>query len=555
LGLAVVLVAGLFATRLFFLQVVRAEHYREEADRQYLKTNRDIFERGDILAIKHDGTTFSLAGVKTAYVVAVNPKLLQDPIDTYERLKLLLELDRDQFMLKVAKPEIVYTEIATKVDQAVAEEIKALRLEGVILSKQKLRSYPFGHTASHTIGFVGYRGDEVAGRYGLESYYESVLSRREEVTFANFFVEIFSGLKNSLLVDAPSGRGDIVTTIEPITQKLLEKELLAARELWDAEAAGGIIIDPRNGEILALEAWPNFNPGERQADAAVLTHPLIEKTYEMGSIVKPLTMAAALDAGVVNQRTTYNDRGCVVLSTKKICNYDSKARGTVVIQEILNQSLNVGIVFLTQKLGADKLRDYFLAFGFGERTGIDLPNEAKNLTNNLDSHYEVDLATAGFGQGITLTPISITRALSVLANGGHLIQPHLVKKINYENTLSQTIESKPGPQVIKPATAEEITRMLVRVVDEKIPKVKMDHYAIAAKTGTAQMIDPITKSYYDDRFIHSWFGYFPAYEPRFLVFMYLVNPRGVQYASQSLTEPFVNISRSLLNYYQVPPDR
>jgi cell division protein FtsI/penicillin-binding protein 2 len=145
----------------------------------------------------------------------------------------------------------------------------------------------------------------------------------------------------------------------------------------------------------------------------------------------------------------------------------------------------------------------------------------------------------------------------VLGNGGYLIEPHLVKKIDYQNKLSRVIEPKIGTQVIKKETSERITRMLVTVVDKKLAngKAKMENYSIAAKTGTAQISNPATGKYYPDRYLHSFFGYFPAYEPRFLVFMYMVYPKGVRYSSETLTEPFINISRSLLNYYQVPPDR
>ena len=229
------------------------------------------------------------------------------------------------------------------------------------------------------------------------------------------------------------------------------------------------------------------------------------------------------------------------------------------MQEILNQSLNLGATFVEQKLGPVRFRDYLLNFGLGERTGIDLPSEGVGLVGNLKKTppVDVELANISFGQGIAITPVETVRALCVLANGGYLIQPHLVKKIDYLNELSRSIQPVNGRQVIKKETSERITRMLVTVVDQKLAngKAKMEHYSIAAKTGTAQMANPTTGKYYPDRYLHSFFGYFPAYDPKFLVFMYIVYPKGVKYSSETLTEPFINISRSLLNYYQVPPDR
>ncbi|MFA6253660.1 MAG: penicillin-binding protein 2 [Candidatus Paceibacterota bacterium] len=553
--------AFLFVARLFFVQVVRADYYADLADRQYLRPSVGVFDRGSIIALKRDGTVFSLAGLKTAYIIALNPKQLAEGkanlAEIYQKLNQILPIDSNNFMKSATKANDPYEEIATKVDQVTADKIKKLDIKGLNLYKQKLRSYPLGVTASHAVGLLGYEGDTLAGRYGLERSYDQILSRQGETTFANFFVELFSGLGKSLTKDEDKSQGDITTTIEPIVQKLLEKELAQTKETWQADGMGGIIIDPKTGEILAISALPNFDPGQKQTDLGVLSNPMVEKVYEMGSIVKPLTLAAGLDSGVITEKTTYDDKGCITLNKKEFCNYDGKARGVIPMQEILNQSLNLGATFVEQQLGPERFRNYFTAFGLGTKTGIDLPSEGVGLVKNLNSREPVDLANISFGQGIAVTPIEITRALCVLANGGYLIQPHLVKRIDYQNKLSRTIEPKIGPSVIKKETSERITRMLVTVVDQKLAggKAKMENYSIAAKTGTAQIANPATGKYYPDRYLHSFFGYFPAYEPRFLVFMFMVYPKGVKYSSETLTEPFIDISRSLLNYYQVPPDR
>ncbi len=551
----------MFVVRLFFIQIIQANYYADLADRQYLRPSGGVFDRGSILAEKRDGTVFSLAGLKTAYIVVLNPKQLTetkaDVEEIYQKINQILPLDRDTFIRRATKANDPSEEIATKVDQVTADKIKQLNIQGLNLIKQKLRAYSLGATTSHLVGLLGYQGDILAGRYGLERSYDQILSRREETTFANFFVELFSGLGKSLTKSKDNNQGDITTTIEPIAQKLLEKELTQVKDKWRADSAGGIIIDPKTGAIFAMSALPNFDPNRKQADLNVLSNPLIENVYEMGSIVKALTMASGLDSGAVTEKTTYNDKGCLTLNKKEICNYDGKARGVVPMQEVLNQSLNLGATFVQQQLGQKRFHDYFLSFGLGSKTGIDLPSEGSGLVKNLASSQAVNLANISYGQGISVTPIEMTRALSALGNGGYLIEPHLVKRIDYQNKLSRVIEPKIGPAVIKKETSERITRMLVTVVDQKLAdgKAKMEHYSIAAKTGTAQMIDPTTKKYYFDRYLHSFFGYFPAYEPRFLVFMYMVYPKGVKYSSETLTEPFINISRFLLNYYQVPPDR
>jgi cell division protein FtsI/penicillin-binding protein 2 len=196
-------------------------------------------------------------------------------------------------------------------------------------------------------------------------------------------------------------------------------------------------------------------------------------------------------------------------------------------------------------------------FGLMEKTGIDLPNEVSPLIGNLDSPRNIEYATAAFGQGIALSPIMTTQALSSLANNGILPKLHVVKQINYEIGPAKTIEVEEGRRVLKSETADEITRMLVKVVDEALAggTVKLKNYSIAAKTGTAQIANPHEKGYYDDRFLHSFFGYFPAYNPEFLVFLYTIYPKEVRYASQTLTDPFMDTAKFLINYYEIPPDR
>ncbi len=553
--LATTLVALLCLTRLFFLQVVKGDYYREKADRQYLRPSNNNFDRGSIYAEKRDGQIFALASLKTVYLVTINPRILSNATATYEQISQIIPLEREHFLKQASNKADEYEEIATKVEPEQAEALKRLQIKGLTIYKQKMRSYPFGRSASHAIGLMGYKGDDYIGRYGLERHYESILSRQSEQSFANFFVEFLTGLGGAISGNPASAQGDIVTTLEPVVQKFFEGELEQTRTRWQAERVAGLVMNPQTGEIVAMSAWPNFDPGGKQKDLSLLPNPLVEGVYELGSIFKPLTMAAALDAGVVTPSTTYNDTGCITLNKKKICNYDLKARGVVPMQQVLSQSLNVGSAFVMQKMGQKLFRDYYTNYGFLEPTGIDLPGEAKNLTNNLQSDYLVDYATVSFGQGVAVSPISLVRALNSLGNGGYLVTPHLVKQINYENKLTQKIEPVIGRQVLKKETSEEISRMLSRVVDEKMPKIKMEHYSIAAKTGTAQMVNPNTGKYYDDRYLHSFFGYFPAYNPKFIVFMFMINPRGVQYSSETLTEPFVNTSRFLLNYYQVPPDR
>jgi len=268
-------------------------------------------------------------------------------------------------------------------------------------------------------------------------------------------------------------------------------------------------------------------------------------------------MAAGLDSGVITTDSTYYDAGTIKLDGFTISNFDGRGRGTVPMQEVLNQSLNTGVSYIANKMGKDQFRKYFLNYKLGSETGIDLPNEAYGLIDNLNSPREVEYATASFGQGIAMTPVAVTRALATLANGGKLVTPHLATRISYDDGEVKEIRYPEGDRVLKEETSEGISRMLVTVVDDALKggNVALPNYTIGAKTGTAQIADPVHGGYYDDKYLHSFFGYFPAFEPRFIVFMYTVEPQGVRYASETLTDPFMEITKFLINYYSIPPDR
>ena len=216
-------------------------------------------------------------------------------------------------------------------------------------------------------------------------------------------------------------------------------------------------------------------------------------------------------------------------------------------------------MIVEQHLGKEKLRDYFLSYGIKDKTGIDLPSETSGLVSNImNSPREIEYANAAFGQGIALTPIELVRALASLSNGANLVTPHLVQKIKYDDGTEKQMIYEKKPVKISAATATEITRMLVNVADINLKtnaNYKLEHYSIAAKTGTAQVADSLNGGYYEDRHTHSFFGYFPAYDPKFIVFLYAVNPKGVSYAIQTWADSFLNITNFLINYYEVPPDR
>jgi stage V sporulation protein D (sporulation-specific penicillin-binding protein) len=555
-----VIIGVLLISRLYYVQVVKADYYEERAERQYVHTVRDLYSRGSIYFSTKDDEQVSAATVLAGFVLAINPSIITEPKAIYHSLATYLTVSEEIFIERATLPDRTYVEIETRLTNEEAAAIRALQLPGVMLYRNQWRYYPAGDVSARSIGFVGYSDEspsKLHGRYGLERYYDSTLFHEDTSLAVNFFAEIFSHFGSYIFEKKESRSGDIVTTIEPTVARMLDRVLNETHTKYDSKLTGGIIMDPNTGEIYALNSMPSYNLNDRRgATIDQFQNPLVENVYEMGSIIKALTLAAGLDSGVITPTSTYHDHGSLLLNTFTIRNFDGRARGVVSMQEVISQSLNTGVSHIVNLMGRERFRNYFQALQLGSETGIDLPNEAKGLVNNLNSPREVEYATASFGQGIAMTPIATARALAALGNGGYMVTPHLVKEIVYDDGTKRKVQYPKGAQVWSEETSETVSRMLTKVVDEALRggTVALPDHTVAAKTGTAQIPNP-QKGYYDDRYLHSFFGYFPSYDPKFLVLLYTVEPKGVEYASETLTTPFMDLTKFLINYYNIPPDR
>jgi len=433
-----------------------------------------------------------------------------------------------------------------------ANRIAALRIEGLGFEKEPKRLYPNGAIGAQVLGFVN---DDGLGQYGVEGRYDDVLRGvpgRLVVERDPASRQLALGLRTG--VDAKDGQ-DLVLTLDLAIQTAAERELAAAVQREKATSGSVVVLDPRDGAVRALASSPSYDPARvAAATNEALRDRAISWTYEPGSTMKAITIAAALDKGVVTPKTSYNDVGYAVIGGRVLSNAYGKVYGPTTVAQVLERSQNAGAVFVASQLGAPDLRSYLEAFGFGAPTGVDLAAETTGRVRPLAEWYPVDLGTISFGQGLSITPLQLAAAYAAIANGGTLFRPYVVASRRDADGEHRTAPA-PLRRVISSQTAATLRTMLTATVDHGIANsAALKGYSVAGKTGTAQ-IPSNDGRYVDDAYISSFAGFVPAEDPQLVVVVVLERPESKLLGTLPAMTAFKGIATDALRYARVQPDR
>jgi cell division protein FtsI (penicillin-binding protein 3) len=549
--LPVVIVLLIAASTVLLFRLVSIQVAQNPEVTAYLENLRDSGYRRNLQLAAARGGIYDRHGESLAvntleYRVGISPSLVADPQRAAVELAGILGSDERELYNTLLSDQ-TWVQLAARVSAEVGQRIAALDLgSAVTMEPVPRRSYPQGTLAAQIIGFVG---ADLRGYYGVEGYYQQALAGLErEREISNIPFELLGA-------DLEADRGrDVVLTIDRDVQYVAEDELLRAIQETGSTKGTILIMNPRNGEILAMASYPTFDPNAYfNADASVMRNPVISEQFEPGSVMKVITVAAALDTGAITPDFTYNDQGILNVGGIDIRNWDRQAAGTASVTRLLVESLNVGAATVGLRMGPTSYYTMMDAFNFGRLTGIDLEGEATGTmhTPGDEEWSEAMFATSTFGQGIAVTPLQMLTAVSAIANDGLMMQPHVVKEIIDGD---RVIASQPSAlsRPISSTTADMITEMMVAVVRDGLDgAASIPGYNIAGKTGTAQI--PTPGGYDQAASIASFIGFFPADDPQLAILIKLDRP--TEYWGSVVAAPvFRRIAERLVILLEIPPD-
>lgn len=520
---------------LYSIQVLHSATYRSRAESQYAASGILKAPRGGIFFTDNKENSLPAVLNKDFPVIYAVPKVIDDASEASNLLAPILGIPVEELNKKLSKKADLYELLLKKASTEILSKVEELKIKGIYTDIESDRFYPFGTLMAQVLGFVApdKNSDGESGRYGLESYYEKTLSGK-------------IGEASDDKVIVPKKGEDLNLTIDPNIQ--IEAQKIITRLVSDFKAKAGSIIveDPKTGKILAMESLPSFDPNDYgKFNLERFTNPTAQAIFEPGSVFKIITMAAGLDAGKITPDTTYFDTGVLKVSGREIKNWDLKANGKLTMTNVIEKSVNTGAAFAERQTGHSIFKSYLNKFGFGEKTGVDIPGEISGDIKNLKPGApEVAFATASFGQGVAVTQLEMINAFSSIANGGRLMRPYL----------NNALEPKEIRQAISADSAKLVTNMMVSAVD----KAGVGHikgYSLAGKTGTAQVPDFKKGGYVPNQVIDTYIGFGPTTDPKFVILIKLDEPENAPLAGRTVVPAFRDLAQFILNYYNLPPDR
>jgi cell division protein FtsI/penicillin-binding protein 2 len=541
-GAILILLGGLVSFRLISIQFgINTAYFAETALTEYRyqvtvqPPRGELYDRGGVL----------LATNTVEYEIGMSPALIYDREGTAQKLAQITGKPYEELLADI-NSQLPYILIERPAPSAMGQALLAENLDGVAITPIMRRFYPHGSLASQALGFVSYEG---IGYYGVEGYYDKILAGKAEVSDQSRIPFDFRDKST------PDRGATLTLTLDSEIQYLVETTL--AQAISDTGSQGGsiLVMNPRTGEIIALASYPSYDPNQfTTTDPKLFEDPVVARQYEPGSTFKVMTMAIALESGVVTPDSTYNDTGQLDAGGITVYNWDRRAHGVTSMTQLLAQSLNVGASTLSLATGPIKFYAGVDAFGFGRLTGVDLAAEAQGSIREPGSSewHEADLVTNAFGQGMAATPLQLAVAIAAIANDGLIMQPHIVlRRVDPDGTITNYGATTLG-RAISPETAHKLRQMMASANLSADSQALVPGYTIAGKTGTAEI--PIPGGYEPDKTIASFVGFGPVDDPQFLVLVKLDRPSSSRWGSETAAPTFSKLVQRLVIYLGIPPD-
>lgn len=539
--------------KVFYIQVFTYNKLNNLANNLWSRNLTIGADRGRIIT----NDNIVVADNLTTVTLVVVPNQIKDKENVIKDLAKILNVKESKISEHVNKRssvEIIHPE-GRQLSFDIADKISALNYEGVYLLKEGKRYYPYDNILSHSIGYVGIDNQ---GLSGLELKYN------EYLTGSNGAIKYYSDAKGNTLDKSsvyvePTNGLDLYLTVNYNIQASVERELNNVMSKYNADNAWAIVMNPNNGEIMAISSKPDFSPSNYQnySTEAINRNLAIWSTYEPGSTFKIITLAASIEENTVDLlNDTFYDGGSVNVEGARIKCWKSGGHGVQTYLQVVQNSCNPGFVSLGNKLGKEKLFKYINNFGFGKKTGIDLNGESSGLLFNLDKVGPVELATTAFGQGISVSAIQQITAVSAAVNGGTLYKPYIVKRIVEPNTKEIIEEFKPTivRKVISNETSNTVRMALETVVAYGTGRnAYIEGYRIGGKTGTAQKVK--NGMYMHGNYILSFIGFLPADNPQAVVYVAIDNPKGIVQYGGTVSAPIArNIMIDIIDELKLKTD-